>query len=380
VPAALLQKLQSDVFVFSGMKTYTQLKEASLLLLDENKQIKPYHQFEQDILKIDNTYNRNYLQAEYQHATSAAQSASQWNDYMQDGNRYNLQIRTAGDDRVRESHAVLNGITLPAQHEFWKTHWTPFDWRCRCNIVQVLRDDYNESDIGIAHAAAQQAIPEMFRYNPGREGVIFPKKHPYYPQHCNGAKLNLTGLVGYATWLLDAENDRCKAMQVVKSMKEAEATVNIKQREKDYNKYSKNNNYTDAAFDKTTGGLKATHNNHNFNKNTGHHEKHVRDLLFNGGHKIILEDERTGVGKKVDGYLNNLSADISTILSNGKNTVVRALNHSKSKRAETAIVYFPDKQTYTEDKLNNAIARYNGQTEYRFKKIVVIVENEIVRQ
>lgn len=224
----MLQKLQSDVFVFSGMKTYTQLKEASLLLLDENKQIKPYHQFEQDILKIDNTYNRNYLQAEYQHATSAAQSASQWNDYMQDGNRYNLQIRTAGDDRVRESHAVLNGITLPAQHEFWKTHWTPFDWRCRCNIVQVLRDDYNESDIGIAHAAAQQAIPEMFRYNPGREGVIFPKKHPYYPQHCNGAKLNLTGLVGYATWLLDAENDRCKAMNMIKSMKEVSRANSLK--------------------------------------------------------------------------------------------------------------------------------------------------------
>lgn len=230
MPAALLQKLQSDVFVFSGMKTYTQLKEASLLLLDENKQIKPYHQFEQDILKIDNTYNRNYLQAEYQHATSAAQSASQWNDYMQDGNRYNLQIRTAGDDRVRESHAVLNGITLPAQHEFWKTHWTPFDWRCRCNIVQVLRDDYNESDIGIAHAAAQQAIPEMFRYNPGREGVIFPKKHPYYPQHCNGAKLNLTGLVGYATWLLDAENDRCKAKRIIDAM--AQAKFNIEEENK----------------------------------------------------------------------------------------------------------------------------------------------------
>lgn len=211
----MLQKLQSDVFVFSGMKTYTQLKEASLLLLDENKQIKPYHKFEQDILKIDNTYNKNYLQAEYQHATSAAQSASQWNDYMKDGDRYNLQIRTAGDDRVRESHAVLNGITLPAKHEFWKTHWTPFDWRCRCNIVQVLRDDYTESDIGIAHAAAEQAIPEMFRYNPGREGVIFPKKHPYYPQHCNGAKLNVTGLVGFANWLLDAENDRCKAKRII---------------------------------------------------------------------------------------------------------------------------------------------------------------------
>lgn len=314
------------------------------------------------------------------HAIAAAQSAAQYNEYMQDAESYNLQIRTAGDDKVRASHAELNGITLPANDPFWSTHYTPFDWRCRCRIIQVLKNKYPVTDNGIANAAAQQAIPEMFKYNPAVQGVIFPPKHPYYPQYCNGAKLNVSKLIGFAQWLLDAESDRCKAMQVVKQMKEAAFVARIKQRQKEHTAYKNNENYTDVVFDKKTGGLKATNKRHNFDKRKGHYEKEVRNILFKNGHKIILEDETTGTGKKTDGYLNNYSTDISTILGTGKNTIVRALLHTKSKVADTAILYFPDTTNYSSNKLNNAIARFNGQTDYRFKKIVVIVDGEIIRQ
>jgi SPP1 gp7 family putative phage head morphogenesis protein len=217
MPAAMLQKLQDDVFLFSGMKTYTQLKEASLLLTDANKNIKSWELFRNDIQKIDSTYNENYLRAEHQHAVAAVQSAAQYHEYMQDADRYNLQIRTAGDDRVRASHAALNGITRPANDAYWNTTWTPFDWGCRCRIIQVLKGKYEVTDAESANKAAASAVGELFKYNPGKEQVIFPPKHPYYPQHCNGAKLNVSGLIGFAKWLLDAEGDRCKAKSIVES-------------------------------------------------------------------------------------------------------------------------------------------------------------------
>lgn len=137
---------------------------------------------------------------------------------MQDADRYNLQIRTAADDKVRASHAALHNVTRPANDAFWDNTWPPFDWGCRCRIIQVLKDKYPVTDIATANDAEQKAVPALFRFNPGREQIIFPRKHPYYPQHCSGAKLNLTGLIGYAKWLLDAEGDRCKAKKEIERM------------------------------------------------------------------------------------------------------------------------------------------------------------------
>lgn len=228
IPAVMLNKLQQDVFLFSGMKTYTQLKEASLLLRDEAGKIKSEAKFISDIKKIDSSYNENYLRAERQYAIAASQSAAQYHEYMQDADRYDLQIRTAADDKVRAAHAALHNVTRPADDSYWNNVWTPFDWGCRCRIIQVIKGKYTVTDIDTAKEASNKAVPALFRFNPGKQQIIFPPKHPYYPQHCNGEKLNLTGLIGFAKWLLDAEGDRCKAMQVVKRMKNAETTTIVK--------------------------------------------------------------------------------------------------------------------------------------------------------
>ncbi|KXB35819.1 hypothetical protein HMPREF1869_00894, partial [Bacteroidales bacterium KA00251] len=47
IPSEMRQKLEEDIFVFSGFKTYHQLKEASLLLRDDAGNIKPFSKFYQ---------------------------------------------------------------------------------------------------------------------------------------------------------------------------------------------------------------------------------------------------------------------------------------------------------------------------------------------
>ena len=49
------------------------------------------------------------------------------------------------DDRTRPQHAALNGITLPADHEFWDTHFCPDGFNCRCMITAAgsIPDDYD---------------------------------------------------------------------------------------------------------------------------------------------------------------------------------------------------------------------------------------------
>ncbi|MDV7393357.1 phage minor head protein, partial [Arthrospira platensis SPKY1] len=139
IPTELTRALKQNVFVFSGLKAYHELKQASLLLLDENGAIKPWNSFKQEMTALHQTYNVNYLNAEYNFAAATAQMAAKWNDFEQDGDQYNLQFRTSSDEKVRASHAALHNTTLPKDDPFWNSYTPPLDWKCRCTVVQVLK-------------------------------------------------------------------------------------------------------------------------------------------------------------------------------------------------------------------------------------------------
>lgn len=199
VDGELLKRLQNDIFIFSNLKTHAQLFEASRLLLDENDKIKSFSVFEQDFKKINTTYNSNYLESEYEFAVASSQLADQWSSL--DSDDY-LQYRTAGDDKVRDTHRVLHNITLPAGDDFWKWFYPPNGWKCRCTAKQVRKGKYETSDseaaIELGNKATQQIDKEgnntleIFRFNPGQQKVIFPPKHPYHKiQGADQVKNNL---------------------------------------------------------------------------------------------------------------------------------------------------------------------------------------------
>ncbi|PWN62298.1 phage head morphogenesis protein [Chryseobacterium oncorhynchi] len=188
IPSEMLAKLQNDAFVFAGLKTHAQLLEASSILMDDKGQIKSYDKFAYEFNKINQNYNQNYLESEYQFAISSSQMASNWAATDPDG-RYYLQYRTANDDRVRENHRVLQDTTLPKDDPFWLSYYPPNGWRCRCTAVEVLKDKYELSDSKKSLERGEKATTqigkdgknrlEMFRFNPGAEQKVFPPKHPY---------------------------------------------------------------------------------------------------------------------------------------------------------------------------------------------------------
>lgn len=190
ISPVMAEHLRNDVFVFSGFKTYQELREAASLLLDEKGQVKPFERFYKDITAIKQDYNKNWLEAEYLFATASAAMAAKWKEFEEDGDRYNLQYRTAHDNRVRPEHRVLHGITLPPSDPFWDEFFPPNGWRCRCTVVQVRKGKYPESDSATAIQQGREATYQagkngvnkaaIFRYNPGKQQVIFPPHHPYY--------------------------------------------------------------------------------------------------------------------------------------------------------------------------------------------------------
>lgn len=188
IPPAMMAKMENDTFIFSGLKTHAQLLEANSFLRDEKGQIRSFDAFAYEFNKVNEKYNQNYLEAEHSFALRSSQMAANWAATDPDG-RYNLQYRTANDDRVRENHRALQDITLPKEDSFWLSYYPPNGWRCRCTAVEVRKSKFELSDSEKAIQAGEKATSqigkdgknklEIFRFNPGAEQKVFPPKHPY---------------------------------------------------------------------------------------------------------------------------------------------------------------------------------------------------------
>lgn len=193
-------RLSRSNWIFSGMKTFHELNEAFPSLTNEDGSRKPFDRFLNDVQKIDETYNRNYLRSEYNYVHASADMAAKWEKFMEDGDRYLLQYRTAHDDRVRPEHAELEGVTLPIDDPFWASYYPPNGWNCRCTVVQVRRGKYettpHDEAMTRGEIALQRDTRGIFRFNSGQQQKSVPDYNPYTISQCRNCnvakgKLNL---------------------------------------------------------------------------------------------------------------------------------------------------------------------------------------------
>lgn len=224
VSPELTSALEENTFIFSGFKTHAELKEASLLLRGEDGGLKSFEQFKRDVQSINETYNVQYLRAEYSYAEASAHVAMKWKDWEKGGRNYMLQYRTANDDRVRDSHRLLHNTTLPMDDPFWNSYIPPLGWRCRCNVVRVPADEYEQSNSELAQSIGEAAtdLPKqrIFRFNPGKTLKVFPPKHPYMPKGCGDCDKNLR--LAY-----DPQSELCRACRAIATCIKEHDVVNI---------------------------------------------------------------------------------------------------------------------------------------------------------
>ena len=211
------QRLTRSNYIFSGLKTFHELNEAFPSLLDENGNKKTFERFLNDVRKIDETYNSNYLRAEYNFVQASAEMAAKWEKFMEDGDHYYLQYRTQHDDKVRPEHASLDRVTLPPSDSFWESYYPPNGWNCRCTVVQVLKRKYEPTPHDEAMSLGEEALQTdkkgIFRFNSGKEQKTVPDYNPYTIKRCRDCdiakgKLNLDRKPV-------ADNELCAACRLV---------------------------------------------------------------------------------------------------------------------------------------------------------------------
>ena len=55
-----------------------------------------------------------------------------------------LRYVATRDERTRPQHMAWHGTVLPWDHPFWRSHYPPNGWRCRCTVMQLSEADLKE--------------------------------------------------------------------------------------------------------------------------------------------------------------------------------------------------------------------------------------------
>lgn len=91
--------------------------------------------------------------------TAMAFNAAAWVE-ADDPMLWGFTYVTAGDERVRESHQVLDGVTLPKEDTWWKLYAPPNGWRCRCGLQPL----YEPTEI--VRFEGTPEVDPAFKFNP----------------------------------------------------------------------------------------------------------------------------------------------------------------------------------------------------------------------
>lgn len=170
----LLEQLQKNLYHFSAMKDYQLLQKLNGLLRDENGALREKSDFMKLALEANEEYNMNWLSAEYNMAVGKATGQARMQEFIAEADEYDLQWQTVGDDRVRISHEVNDGVVVAADSTFAKTHIFPIDWGCRCEWIQIPKGSKKRT---AASAAKELDKPAELS---NKFGEIFTEEHPYW--------------------------------------------------------------------------------------------------------------------------------------------------------------------------------------------------------
>lgn len=338
-----VQRLKESNYVFSGFKAFHELNEAFPSLLDEDGSRKPFNRFLNDVQTLNETYNRHYLNAEYNFAMAAADMAAKWQGWWtdEDRDRYLLQYRTVGDERVRRSHRLMHNVTLPITSRFWDSYFPPNGWNCRCTVARVRRGKYPESNEHEALLAGSQATAgkhqEMMRFNPGKQMACFPAYNPYSIGKCRECP-NRPGKLKLAKV---PDNELCAACKVIRGMTKERDKI-----KKQYEAYDEKL-WEKHLYDKDTGGYLVTEKKRieaggrNKQEQAKYDKEHEMCRTFaRAGYRIEHLGETPGVSSP-DVTINGMPADLKRTKGSG-NIVKYARKAVRQQGAEMALFQFDE--------------------------------------
>jgi hypothetical protein len=167
--------MRENLLRFAGAKCHNLMTKLS----DLSKEKTSEQEFIEAAKSTVLLHNNTYLEVEKKFAANSASSARNFEDYLGDADIYpNLKNRTMGDDDVRHSHELNEGIIKPINE--WK-QIPPYDPGCRCWLEQT-----NEPP---TDGRTMQNLDNKWANNAYLSGEIFVEKHNYFDTLSNSGQI-----------------------------------------------------------------------------------------------------------------------------------------------------------------------------------------------
>lgn len=95
----------------------------------------------------------NYqLEAIFRTGTGIGYGAGRWSKNQDPEIReilWGYEYATAGDSRVRPEHEALDGLRMPVTDPRWAQVFPPWDWNCRCDVIEIFKDDTSAASLSV---------------------------------------------------------------------------------------------------------------------------------------------------------------------------------------------------------------------------------------
>lgn len=180
----LLTELRTNIYMFSAAKTFQQVREISSLIIDNKGTLRPFSEFKKEARQVFDTYNKTWLQTEYDTAVGQAQNAVKWNMISKQADVLPLlQYDAILDKNTSDICRPLDGITAKVSDPIWKKIMPLNHFNCRCAVKQLSEEEGRPTATGKKTEAVDEALGKMkdvFKMNPGIDGYAFKKDHPYF--------------------------------------------------------------------------------------------------------------------------------------------------------------------------------------------------------
>lgn len=168
----LQEKEERDILVaaidnlvdFAAAQQYTMMND----ILESSKE----EGFE-DYEGVCEKYNLMYADTENEQVLYAAGIAGWW---INQSSGTLITYMTQGDERVRDTHLALEGLTYP-KSDFPSDLIPPIEWGCRCYLLS----DGNEASVSASlKDDYRKKVNPVFAESLAMKGRIFSGAHPYF--------------------------------------------------------------------------------------------------------------------------------------------------------------------------------------------------------